>query len=227
MDMQASELLTPSPANFDHILEDTIENTIPASLAATPERRAKRLADARAEFAAFNPQDAGDARLAAFAIASMLGAVDSLERAALPGVGGEATGRFRGNALANARFYKSTLAAMRKRSEPVAEPRPNSKKSDAPPEEFKRTIPYLEVFQPRDRRGKPIPRWRNELLTRKQICATYSPHDKPAWDIAREEEDAAIAAQAILDAEAGITNTDPNDFLTLRKPPPTDPPASG
>jgi hypothetical protein len=216
MDMQTPDLTPPSPTDFTDILESILENTIPASQATTPERRAKTLADARREFAAFNPLDAADAKLAAFAIADMLGAVDSLERAAKPGVGGESTGRLRGNALAAARFYKSTLKDMRKRSQPEAEP---------PPKEFE-PIPHLEQFQPRDRRGKPIPKWRNDLLSRKQILATYS-FDKAAWDAAREEEDTAIAEQAIIDPQSGTIEGDPDGFLPLRRRPALAPPTSG
>jgi hypothetical protein len=232
MDIHTPDQTLPSPTEFDDIFEATLADTIPASQATTPESRAKILFDARREFAAFNPTNAADARLAAFAIASMLGAVDSLERAAKPGVGGESTGRLRGNALAAARFYKSTLKEMRKRSEPDAEPQPKSRataaKAPPPPEEFE-PIPHLEMFQPRDRRGKPIPRWRNDLLTRKQKLAAYAPHNKAAWDEAREEEDAAIAEQAILDAGTVIIEADLPEYLPLRKSQPlpteaTDPP---
>ncbi len=234
MDIQTPDRTLPSSNDFTSILEATLENTIPANQCTTPEHRAQILFDARREFAAFNPLDAADARLAAFAIADMLGAVDSVERAAKPGVGGETVGRLRGNARAAARFYRSTLKEMRKRRQPDAEPQPKSRaaasrKAEPPPQEEFEPIPHLEQFQPRDRRGKPIPRWRNELLTRKQICATYSPHDKPAWDIAREEEDAAIAAQAIIDAGTVIIEADLPEYLPLRKSQPlpaapTDPP---
>jgi len=159
----------------------------------------------------------------------MLGAVDSLERAAKPGVGGETAGRLRGNALAAARFYKSTLHALRKRSQPDAEPLPSTRaaaaarKSEPPPQEIE-PIPHIEVFQPRDRRGKPIPRWRNDLMSRKQKNATYNPRDKAAWDLAREEEDAAIAEQTIIDAQSGITEADADGYLPIRQrqPLPTD-----
>ena len=218
MDIQAPDTALPSADDFTDILEATLENTIPASQAPTPERRAKILADARREFAAFNPLDAADARLAAFAIADMLGAVDSLERAAKSGVGGESTGRLRGNALAAARFYKATLNDMRKRRQPNAEPQPRaraSRKPEPPPEDFE-PIPHLEQFQPRDRRGKPIPKYRNDLLSYKQIQATYS-FDKAAWAAAREEEDAAIAEQAIIDAQAETLEVHPDGFLPLRR----------
>jgi hypothetical protein len=233
MDIQTPDQTLPSSDDFTSILEATLENTIPANQCTTPEHRAQILFDARREFAAFNPLDAADARLAAFAIADMLGAVDSVERAAKPGVGGETVGRLRGNARAAARFYKSTLKEMRKRRQPDVEPLPKtraaaSRKSDPPPEEFE-PIPHIEQFQPRDRRGKPIPRWRNELLTRKQKLAAYAYQDKPAWDVAREEEDAAIAEQAKIDAQGGTTEPEIDGFLPLRKNKPlptaaTDPP---
>jgi hypothetical protein len=230
MDMHASEHLLPSPDDFTDVLEDTIENTVPASQATTPERRARRLARARREFAAFNPTDAAEAQLAAFTIASMMGAQDSLERAALPGVGGESTGRLRGNALANARFYKSTLNSMRARKQQDAEAHSKARaaaaaarKAEPPPEEDFEPIPHIEQFEPRDRRGKVIPRWRNELLTRKQKLAAYAYQDKAAWDVAREEEDAAIAEQAIIDAQGGTTEPEIDGFLPLRKRPPVAP----
>src|SRR5579863_5466644 len=228
MDIHTPDNSLPSADDFTDILEATLENTVPASQADTPERRAKTLADARREFAAFNPLDAADARLAAFAIADMLGAVDSLERAAKPGVGGETAGRLRGNALAAARFYKSTLHALRKRSQPDAEPLPSTRaaaaarKSEPPPQEIE-PIPHIEVFQPRDRRGKPIPRWRNDLMSRKQKNATYNPRDKAAWDLAREEEDAAIAEQAETEARSGITEAGVDGYLPLRRQSPSSP----
>ena len=230
MDIQTPDQTLPSADDFTGILESTIENTIPASQATTPEHRARILFDARREFAAFNPLDAGDARLAAFAIADMLGAVDSLERAAKPGVGGESTGRLRGNALAAARFYKSTLEAMRKRRQPAAESRATAKAP--PPQEDFEPIPHIEQFQPRDRRGRPLPRHRNDLLVRKQILATYNHRDKAAWAEARALEDAAIAEHAIIDAQGGISEPEIDGFLPLRRRQPlptaaTEPPTKG
>ena len=237
MDIQTPDQTLPSSDDFTSILEATLENTLPANQATTPERRAQILFDARREFAAFNPLDAADARLAAFAIADMLGAVDSVERAAKPGVGGETVGRLRGNARAAARFYKSTLKEMRKRRQPDAEPQPKSRAaaaagSPSPLPRNSSPSPTSSSSSPAIAAARPIPRWRNELLTRKQKLAAYAYQDKAAWDVAREEEDAAIAEQAIIDAQGGITEPEIDGFLPLRKRQPlptaaTDPPTKG
>jgi hypothetical protein len=240
MDTHAPETSLPSPDDFSDILEDTIENTVPANHATTPERRARQLALARRQFADFSPSDAAEAQLAAFAIAAMMGAVDSLARAALPGVGGESTGRLRGNALAAARFYKSTLHTMRARRQQDAETALKlraataaaGRKPEPPAEEFE-PIPHIELFHPRDRRGRTIPRWRNDLLSKKQSDATYNHHNKPAWELARAEEDAAIAEQAIIDAQGGPTEPEIDGYLPLKRPRPplptaaTEPPTNG
>ena len=55
-------------------------------------------------------------------------------------------------------------------------------------------------------------------MSRKQKLATYSTPNKAAWDAAREEEDAAIAEQAILDAGTVIIESDP-EYLSLHQRP--------
>src|SRR5579859_3037273 len=101
--------LSSTTEDFADILEFTLASTLPANPEDSPETRARKLAAARRQFAAFHPGDEAQAQAAAMAVAIMLGAVDSLARAARPGVGNETAGRLRGNALTAARFYTATL----------------------------------------------------------------------------------------------------------------------
>ncbi len=213
MDMQAPD--TP----FADILHTTLTNTVPVSASDTPERLAQKQSSAHQQFAAFDPADAAEAQLAAFAIAVMQGAVDNLERAAKPGMGAETAARLRGNALAAGRFYASTLRDIRKHQQQATAATAQQPEPEPPPEQ----IPHIEVFQPRDRRGKPIPMWRNDLMSRLQKRAAYNFKDKAAWVVAAAEEDVAIAEQAQLDAEAGINPDEITDLLPVRQSSPPDP----
>jgi hypothetical protein len=216
MDMQAPDTTTP----FADILLTTFDGTFPTNPSDTPETQARRLASAHQQFAAFDPADAAEAQLAAFAIATMQGAIDNLQQAARPGRGAETAARLRGNALAAGRFYASTLRDIRKVRQQAAAAAAQQPEPKPPPEQ----IPHIEVFQPRDRRGKPIPMWRNDLMTKKQKRAAYDFKNKAAWAIAAEEEEAAIAEQAKLDAEAGINPDEITELLPLRQPDLTIPP---
>jgi len=218
MDMQAPD--TPPPSPFADILHTTLAATLPTSAADTPETRAQRQSSAHAQFAAFDPADAAEAQLAAFAIATMQGAINNLERAAQPGMGAETAARLRGNALAAGRFYASTLSNIRKARQQATAAAAKEPEPKPPPEE----IPHIDVFQPRDRRGKPIPMWRNDLMSRLQKRAAYNFQDKAAWAVAAAEEDAAIAEQAKLDAEAGINPDEITEFLPLRQSDPANAP---
>jgi hypothetical protein len=224
MDIQTSTQDCPNPTkDFADILEFSLAATLPANPEDSPEIRARKLAAARRQFAAFHPGDEAEAQAAAMAVAIMLGAMDSLARAARPGVGNETVGRLRGNALTAARFYTSTLDKIRKRNSQVADataPKARAIEPATPPQDQHHTgIPRIELFHPRDRRGKPIPGWRYDLLSMKQRRAAYDVNNKTAWAEAAAEEDAAIAEQAELDAKSPPTERELGRILPLTAQP--------
>jgi|ERR1700722_9050919 hypothetical protein len=234
MDIQTPDQ-DPATADFSDILEFTLATTLPTSDGDTPEIRARRLASALRQFAAFHPTDEAEAQEAAAAIAAMQGAMDSLARAARPGVGGETAGRLRSNALSAMRFYSTTLRNSRKRNQPEsihaahAAPGAMHPEPATPPQEEKPLgFPKIETFQPRDRRGRPIPGWRYDLLSMAQRRAAYDFANKAAWAEAIAEEDAAIAEQAELDAQAPPSEEDLRYYLPItprEAPPPGDNPS--
>ena len=216
MDIQTSIQDSPNPTeNFADILEFSVAATLPANPEDSPETRARKLAAARRQFAAFHPGDEAEAQAAAI----MLGAMDSLARAARPGVGNETVGRLRGNALTAARFYTSTLDKIRKRNNQATDStasRARTVETATPPQDQNRTgFPKIELFHPRDRRGKPIPGWRYDLLSMKQRRAAYDVNNRAAWAEAAAEEDAAIAEQAKLDAKSPPTEEELGRILPL------------
>jgi hypothetical protein len=204
-----------------HEYEADFAATLPANPADSPERRGQRLASAQRQFEAFQPADEAEAALAAFAVAMLQGAMDSMERAATPDMSVEAAGRLRGSALAAARFYASTLRDLRKRHQQEAKAAAATKAAEpaAPQEEEPIGFPKIELFQPRDRRGNPIPAWRYELLTRKQKLAAYDYANKATWAEAIAEEDVAIAEQVVLDAKSPPTEEQLAYYLPLTSGP--------
>ena len=224
MDMQSPDQDNPAlpPTAFADVLEFTLATTLPVNPDDAPDTYARKLASAQRQFAAFTPTNEAEAQEAAAAVALMLGAVDSLARAAKPGVGGETAGRLRSNALSAIRFYATTLKNARKRSQPEA----NLAQPDTPPQDDKPLgFPKIDLFQPRDRRGNPIPAFRYDLLTVKQKRAAYDFANKAAWAEAIAEEDAAIAEQAEIDARSPPTEEQRRYFLPLissETPPPDD-----
>src|SRR3984957_12784667 len=85
MDVNTAEASLPEPPDtpdFTDLLEFTLPATLPANPDDTPEIRARKLASAQRQFAAFQPTDEADAQEAIAAIAAMQGAMDSLARAA-------------------------------------------------------------------------------------------------------------------------------------------------
>ncbi len=209
MDIQTSDQDLPT---FADVLEFTLATTLPANPEDAPDTQARRLASAHRQFAAFRPTNEAEAQEAAAAVALMLGAIDSLARAAKPGVGGETAGRLRSNALSAIRFYATTLKNARKRTQAeanVAEP------ATPPQEEQPLGFPKIELFQPRDRRGNPIPAFRYDLLTTRQKLAAYDFANKAAWAEATAEEDAAIAEQAELDAKTPPTEEQLRYYLPI------------
>lgn len=225
MDVNTAEASLTDTPDFTDLVEFTLPATLPANPEDTAEARARKLASAQRQFAAFQPTDEAEAQEAIAAIAAMLGAMDSLTRAARPGVGGETAGRLRSNALSAIRHYSTTLKNARKRNQPEAKltktrtRHPDS--VDTPQEETPVGFPKIETFRPRDRRGNPIPGWRYDLLSMKQRRAAYDFANKTAWAEAIAEEDAAIAEQAELDAKSPPTEEDLGCYLpiTPERPP--------
>ena len=171
--------------------------------------------NAREQFAAFNPQNAAEAQLAAFAIAAMEGAMDNLQRATQPDLSAEKAGRLRGSALAAGRFYFSVYRTLRK----SAATKPERPASSAPPAQPAKDEPcppgyirlapgaepikHYETFQPRNRHGKPIPQHRFQDMTPAQRRATYTfPRDPELEAIAVAEEEAMIAAEQAANSTA-------------------------
>ena len=209
MDMQSPD---QDLSAFADILEFTLATTVPASPDDAPDTQARKLASAQRQFAAFHPTSEAEAQEAAAAVALMLGAVDSLARAARPGLGGETAARLRSNALSAIRFYATTLKNARKRAQAEAKAaEPDTPTQDEPPLGF----PKIEVFEPRDRRGNPIPGFRFDLLTTKQKRAAYDYDNKQAWAEAIAEEDAAIAEQAEIDARNPPTEEQLRYYLPI------------
>jgi hypothetical protein len=220
MDLDTPEASLSDAPDFADLLEFGLAATLPASGDDTPEIRARKLASAHRQFAAFEPKDEAEAQEVIAAIAAMMGAMDSLARAAKAGVGGETAGRLRSNALSAIRHYSTTLKNARKRTQPEAKRDRRAARTVEPadpPQEQEplADIPRIEVFQPRDRRGKQIPGWRFDLLSMKQRRATYDFANKAAWAEATEEEDAAIAEQAELDARSPPSEEDLSSYLPI------------
>jgi len=211
MDVQDLANTAPTSRIFHRTLMQALGKTIPH---ATADEWAEKWDAAREEFDSLNPRTPAEARLAAFAVAAMAGAMDSFERAARPGLSDEKAGRLRGSALAVGRFYKSVMLTLGKSANPAKPSRPASS-SPAPaepaaapedepcPPGFIRLAPgakpikHHETFQPRDRYGKPIPTYRYQDMTPAQRRATYRlPRDKDLEAIAIAEEEAMIAEEA-------------------------------
>jgi hypothetical protein len=229
MGMQTPNLDHADPCiEFADILDLTLDQCLPANPDDTPEVLAKRHASARRQFVAFQPMNEADAQAAAMAVIIMLGAADNMARAAKPGVGADTASRPRSNALSAARYYTSTLDKMRKRTQPEAESAASKAQAVEPAEPADKPrpsdFPKIELFQPHDRRGKPIPAWRYDLLSVKQKHAAYDYANRAAWDEAIAEEDAAMAEQEELDAKFPPSEEELSKILPIDppKPPPSD-----
>lgn len=219
MDMHSPDQDIPIPA-FADVLEFTLATTLPASPDDTPDTQARRLASAQRQFAAFHPASEAEAQEAAAAVALMMGAIDSLARAAKPGLGGDTAGRLRSNALSAIRFYATTLKNARKRAQAAATA---TEIATPPQDEPPLGFPKIELFEPRDRRGNPIPAFRYDLLTTRQKRAAYDYANKQAWAEAIAEEDAAIAEQAAIDARNPPTEEQLRYYLPLTPTSPSQP----
>jgi hypothetical protein len=64
-------------------------------------------------------------------------------------------------------------------------------------------IPAVEMFQPRDRFGRPIPRARTDLMTRAQVLASLALPRDPKLEAAALAEEAAMMAEQSAREGAG------------------------
>jgi hypothetical protein len=188
------DISAPSDAFIARQIE-AVCDALPAAKDEALEVRVARQDDARTLFAGLKPRDAVEAALAAQAVLAHFTALAMYKRAADAALSPPDALRLNSAARAEARAFKTTAKDLDKRQGQAA------KDADAnePPGEIEQ-IPDIEVFQPRDRYGKPIPIWRNDLMTRKQKRAAYNFQDKVAWKEARLEEEAMIAEQKALEA---------------------------
>lgn len=203
MDIAAPDLIATRPAYsaepFAQRQIDAACDALPSIKNETPEARAARREDAHTLFADLNPRNAVEAALAAEAVLAHFNSMAMYARAGEPDRPEPEVMRLTSAARSEARSFKATTKDLEKRR--AAEAKATGAEAAAQEPEFK-PIPRLEVFQPRDRHGQPIPRWRNDLMTPKQKHATYRPHDHDAWAEATIEEDAMIAEQQAMDAAA-------------------------
>jgi hypothetical protein len=181
-------------------------------------------------FEALDPGDAAEAQLAAIAIASARASLDGFVRAARPGISDETVLRLRGSALAAGRAYLAMMHDLRKPEPDAAEATPAAQDPPAPKPDAPATppasevpevppgfialqpgatpIPAVEMFQPRDRFGKPIPDLRSDLMTRAQLRASLAiPRDPVLEAEALAEEAAMMAEQAAMDARGAAKDT--------------------
>jgi hypothetical protein len=213
-----------------HQLKPDFAAVLPDNAVDTPELRADKIASAQRQFDSFEPANEAEAALAVFAIVALQGAMDTMEQAAKPGMGAETMARLRAKALSAGRFFSSTLNTMAKRHQQNAKAEAKAKRDPDPsapdtdtctsPGPKPPDIPKIALFQPHDRRGKPIPAWRYDLLSNKQRRAAYDYANKAAWDEAMAEEDAAMDEQAELDAQSPPTEEELAKILPLNTDPP-------
>ena len=232
MDMQTPDhLINSSPAEpkgplppvISRCLHRAVAATVPTEPTDSPETEDEKRRAAQVLFDSLHPGDPADAMLAALSIAAGLAAMDNFARAARRGISDETATRLRGSGLAAGRAYAAWLRPLRKRQPAAEPPRPAAPAPvpKAPPVEPVREvaevppgfialqpgakpIPAVEMFQPRDRFGKPIPDLRSDLMTRAQLHASLAiPRDPVLEAEALAEEEAMMAEQAAMDAAAG------------------------
>jgi hypothetical protein len=201
MDMQTPDhSISPTLSrSFRTCLLRAIAGTVPADPSDDQAARDAKIAAVAELLDALDPADAADAQLAAIAIAAALAAMDGFTRAAKAGVSNETAIRLRGNALAAGRAYATARQTLRK---PAVEAVAVTEASPVvtPPEPAAAPEQSRDEFQPRDRFGKPIPRFRTDLMTRNQLFATIAwPRDPALEAAAIAEEDAMIAEQAAME----------------------------
>ena len=204
-------------------LHQALAAAVPAGPDDTQATRDETRQAVRELFDALQPADAADAQLAALAVAAAQAAMDSFARAARPGTSDDTATRLRGSALAAGRAYLTWMGDVRSRQPAAEQPGPAAAPAPAPkvppakpvrevpevPPGFialqpgAKPIPAVEMFQPRDRFGKPIPTLRTDLMTRAQLRASLSIPRNPALEAeALAEEAAMMAEQKAMDAAA-------------------------
>jgi hypothetical protein len=159
-----------------------------------------RRSAARAALEALQPHDLIEAMLAARMIAAHHATMDGYQRAMQPGVSDADAVRLRNNAIAAARSFDAALRTLEKRRQAPAEVSAKPRRQAAPPPldvpDAVAPIPHRPQFQPRDKSGNPIPRWRWQDMTMAQRRATYGdPGDVETQAIALAEEAAMIEAE--------------------------------
>jgi hypothetical protein len=204
----------PSAALVRRLLNALVA-AIPPSMrddAATPE---EDRAIALELFEAYEPHDAAEAQRAVLSIATGFSSLDSLTRAAQPGVSAETATRLRASGLAAERACRSAHRALTKPAEKppapkrvparqLPEPEPAVPPAAVPTQVptghialqvGAAPIPATDGFQPRDRRGQPIPPHRVDLMTRAQVLAALACPRDPALEAAALAEEEAMIAQ--------------------------------
>jgi hypothetical protein len=117
-----------SPAFRARLIREMAAAAPPAAGEEQPSRDEK-LRDMAELFDAFDPRDAAEAQLAAFAVAAIQAGMDSLTRAARPGMSDDTVTRLRTSAFAAGRTYAAILRMRRRvvRPEPAAaKPKPKT-----------------------------------------------------------------------------------------------------
>jgi hypothetical protein len=187
--------MTPpiDPALLDSMIE-TLAGAWPGESAEDPRHAA------RASLEALKPHDLIEAMLAARMIAAHHATMDGYRRAMQPGVSDAEAVRLRNNAIAAARSFDAALRTLEKRrqapADAPAKPRRHAAPSLPDVPDAVAPIPHRPRFQPRDKSGNPIPRWRWEDMTMAQRRATYGdPDDVETQAIALAEEAAMIEAE--------------------------------
>jgi hypothetical protein len=163
-------------------------------------------------FNAFDPRDAAESILAVIAIQAAEVAVENYARAARPDIPGADGLRLLGSALSAGRSFHSVMRTLRRvRPAPrtAAKPEPTPEPAAAPEVPEGHTvlapgatpIPIVEMFQPHDRHGQPIPPWQRERMTTAQRKAALAmPRDPELEAAALADENRMQAEQAAADA---------------------------
>jgi hypothetical protein len=193
-----------SPAHVTHLLK-ALATANPSAAPADEEAQQ----DLRDIFLSLDPQNAADAQVAAIAIAAGQAAMDGFTRAARPGLSDDTAIRLRASAFAAGRLYLAAHRYFRKPKPKSANAKPKASEPNVPepkasapkPSDTPAAKPFVGVFNPRDRFGKPIPHWRRDLMTEAQWRATYTPYppDPVLVAAALAEEEAMIAEQQALE----------------------------
>ena len=217
MDTQTPDFETAAPAPgisriFIKRLLRKLAATLPIDAHEIPEEFAEEWEAARELFYSMQPRDPLEAALAARAVACHYRNMDMLARAAKPDVSDEKVLRLSATAAAAGRSFDAAVRMLEKRHKPAAEAAPKPTRQPArQPEPVPEPTPVtpVELFQPRDKYGKPIPDWRFEWMTMAQRRATYCYPRNPELEAeAIAEEEKMIAEQAALDAAQPAASPD-------------------